>query len=76
MVLWLKQVMLNLVNQWKSKDFNLSLAGTGGSDFPNLKAEFSDVAHERGEAYYLLRDHQIQIVLTVNFLFVSKPHLI
>ena len=31
-----------------SKDFNLQLAGTGGSDFPDLKAEFSDVPHERG----------------------------
>ena len=31
-----------------SPDFNLSLAGTGGSDLPNLKAEFSDVAHTRG----------------------------
>ena len=28
--------------------FDLSLAGTGGSDLPNLKAEFSDVAHTRG----------------------------
>ena len=31
-----------------SKDFNLQLAGTGGSDFTDLKAEFSDVPHERG----------------------------
>jgi peptidyl-prolyl cis-trans isomerase B (cyclophilin B) len=31
-----------------SSNFNLSLAGTGGSDLPNLKAEFSDVAHTRG----------------------------
>ncbi len=31
-----------------SPDYNLSLAGTGGSDLPNLKAEFSDVAHTRG----------------------------
>jgi len=31
-----------------SPEFNLSLAGTGGSDLPNLKAEFSDVAHTRG----------------------------
>ena len=31
-----------------SPDFNLSLAGTGGSDLPNLKAEFSDIAHLRG----------------------------
>ena len=28
--------------------FNLSLAGTGGSDLPNLKAEFTDIAHTRG----------------------------
>ncbi len=31
-----------------SADFNLSLAGTGGSDLPDLKAEFSDIAHSRG----------------------------
>tara|TARA_S200000501_G_scaffold237800_1_gene222937 strand:+ start:5326 stop:5883 length:558 start_codon:yes stop_codon:yes gene_type:complete len=31
-----------------SPDFNISLAGTGGSDLPNLQAEFSDVAHVRG----------------------------
>tara|TARA_B100001248_G_scaffold244630_1_gene213823 strand:- start:87 stop:641 length:555 start_codon:yes stop_codon:yes gene_type:complete len=31
-----------------SADFNLSLAGTGGSMLPNLKAEFTDVAHTRG----------------------------
>ena len=29
-------------------NFNLSLAGTGGSDLPNLKAEFTDIAHTRG----------------------------
>ena len=31
-----------------SPNFNLSLAGTGGSDMPDLKAEFSDIPHERG----------------------------
>ena len=31
-----------------SKEFNLSLAGTGGSDMPDLKSEFSDIAHDRG----------------------------
>ena len=31
-----------------SADFNLALAGTGGSELPNLKAEFSDIAHTRG----------------------------
>ena len=29
-------------------DFNLSLAGTGGSNLPDLKAEFTDIAHTRG----------------------------
>ena len=31
-----------------NQDFNLSLAGTGGSDLPNLKAEFNNIAHMRG----------------------------
>ena len=31
-----------------SPDFNLSLAGTGGSNLPDVKAEFSDIAHDRG----------------------------
>ena len=31
-----------------NNNFNISLAGTGGSDLPNLKAEFSDIAHTRG----------------------------
>ena len=32
----------------KSADFNLQLAGTGGSDLPDLKAEFTDIPHVRG----------------------------
>ena len=31
-----------------STDYNLNLAGTGGSDLPDLKAEFSETAHVRG----------------------------
>ncbi len=31
-----------------TSEYNLQLAGTGGSDLPDLKAEFSDVAHNRG----------------------------
>ena len=31
-----------------SKDFNLALAGTGGSDMPDLQSEFSDIPHDRG----------------------------
>ncbi len=29
-------------------NFDLALAGTGGSKLPNLKAEFTDIAHTRG----------------------------
>ncbi len=31
-----------------SPNFNLTRAGTGGSEYPDLKAEFSDIPHERG----------------------------
>ena len=31
-----------------NEDFNLRNAGTGGSDFPDLKEEFSDLPHQRG----------------------------
>jgi peptidyl-prolyl cis-trans isomerase B (cyclophilin B) len=31
-----------------SKNYNLRLVGTGGSDLPDLKAEFNDIPHERG----------------------------
>ena len=30
------------------KDFNLQLAGSGGSHLPDLEAEFSDLKHKRG----------------------------
>ena len=31
-----------------SKDFDLKRAGMGGSDLPDLKAEFNDLPHEKG----------------------------
>ncbi len=31
-----------------SKDFNLKMAGMGGSDLPNLQQEFNSLPHERG----------------------------
>ena len=37
------------VQHGNTKDnFNPAMVGTGGSDLPDLKAEFSDVPHERG----------------------------
>jgi cyclophilin family peptidyl-prolyl cis-trans isomerase len=32
----------------KSEKFDLSRAGTGGSKYPDLKAEFSSLPHEKG----------------------------
>ena len=31
-----------------NSEYNIKLAGTGGSDLPDLKAEFSNIAHDRG----------------------------
>ena len=31
-----------------SENFNIKSAGTGGSEYPDLKAEFSDLPHEKG----------------------------
>ena len=38
------------VKFWNSNNsnYNLSLAGTGGSDLPDLKSEFTEIAHTRG----------------------------
>ena len=38
----------DVANGNKDKDFNLRMAGTGGSDMPDLPAEFSKVPHARG----------------------------
>ena len=32
----------------ESNDFNLKMAGMGGSDLPNLKQEFNSLPHDRG----------------------------
>ena len=37
------------VQHWNTKNnFNLTMVGTGGSDLPDLKAEFNNIPHERG----------------------------
>lgn len=38
----------DVANGNMEKDFNLRSAGTGGSDLPNLPAEFSKLPHDRG----------------------------
>ena len=51
-----------------NSEFNLSLAGTGGSDLPDLKAEFSDIAHTRG--ILSAARSAILIALIASFLYV------
>ena len=58
-----------------SPDFNLSLAGTGGSDLPNLEAEFSDTAHNRG-VLSMARSQDPNSANSQFFIvFESAPHL-
>ncbi|MGH1329667.1 MAG: peptidylprolyl isomerase [Paracoccaceae bacterium] len=38
----------DVANGNMEKNFNLRSAGTGGSDLPNVKAEFSKLPHDRG----------------------------
>jgi cyclophilin family peptidyl-prolyl cis-trans isomerase len=58
-----------------SPDYKLDLAGTGGSDLPNLKAEFSDVAHNRG-VLSMARSADPNSANSQFFIvFESAPHL-
>jgi cyclophilin family peptidyl-prolyl cis-trans isomerase len=58
-----------------SSDYNLDLAGTGGSDLPNLKAEFSDTAHNKG-VLSMARSADPNSANTQFFsVFESAPHL-
>jgi len=56
-------------------EFNLALAGTGGSDLPNLKAEFSDVAHNRGVLSMARSTDPNSANSQFFIVFESAPHL-
>ena len=58
-----------------SPNFNLSLAGTGGSDLPNLKAEFSDLAHTRGVLSAARSSDPNSANSQFFICFESAPHL-
>ena len=56
-------------------EFNLSLAGTGGSSLPDVKAEFSDIAHTRG-ILSAARSADLDSANSQFFIcFDSAPHL-
>ena len=58
-----------------SPNFNLERAGTGGSDLPDLKAEFSEIAHTKG-VLSMARSSDPNSANTQFFIvFESAPHL-
>jgi len=58
-----------------SPEYNIDLAGTGGSDLPNLKAEFSDIAHNKG-VLSMARSQDVNSANSQFFIiFESAPHL-
>ena len=59
----------------KKKEFNLQLAGTGGSDLPDLKSEFSDIAHERGTLSAARSSDPNSANSQFFICFDSAPHL-
>ena len=55
--------------------FDIRRAGTGGSEYPNLKAEFSNIAHERG-TLSMARSSDPNSANSQFFIcFKSTPHL-
>ena len=59
----------------KSENYDLKRAGTGGSEYPDLKAEFSNTSHERG-TLSMARSSDPNSANSQFFIcFKSAPHL-
>ena len=58
-----------------SKEFNLSRAGMGGSDLPDLKAEFNNLPHERGTLSMARSQNPDSANSQFFICFESAPHL-
>ena len=57
------------------ENFDIKRAGTGGSEYPDLKAEFSDASHERG-TLSMARSNDPNSANSQFFIcFQSAPHL-
>jgi cyclophilin family peptidyl-prolyl cis-trans isomerase len=57
------------------ESFDIQRAGTGQSEYPNLKAEFSNIAHERG-ILSMARSSDPNSANSQFFIcFKSAPHL-
>ena len=58
-----------------SPNYNIDLAGTGGSDLPDLKAEFSEIAHSRGILSMARSSDPNSANSQFFIVFDSAPHL-
>ena len=58
-----------------SPDFNLDRAGTGGSELPNLKEEFSDIAHNKGVLSMARSADPNSANSQFYIVFENSPHL-
>ena len=58
-----------------SPDFDLSKAGMGGSSYPDLKAEFSDIPHERGTLSMARSSNPNSANSQFFICFKEAPHL-
>ena len=58
-----------------NESYDLRLVGTGGSDYPDLKAEFSELPHERG-TLSMARSNAPDSANSQFFIcFTAAPHL-
>ena len=57
------------------ESFDLKMAGTGGSKYPDLKAEFSDIPHERGTLSMARSSNPDSANSQFFICFVPTPHL-
>ena len=58
-----------------SENYDLSRAGTGGSEYPDLKAEFSELPHERGTLSMARSSNPNSANSQFFICFNSAPHL-
>ena len=58
-----------------SPNFDLKRAGTGGSEYPDLKAEFSDIPHDRGVLSMARSSDPDRANSQFFICFKSAPHL-
>ena len=58
-----------------SESYDLNKAGTGDSEYPNLKAEFSDTPHERGTLSMARSNNPDSANSQFFICFDAAPHL-